>query len=100
MAKILCVRCDRTWEEDTHRTDGRLCDACKRERICDHKWVDMEDGSYDKFCVRCSKKAKQAVMAMPLNINVNINNEQDIISIAKELNKQINKYMRMNSPFR
>jgi hypothetical protein len=29
---------------------------------CKHKWIDMEDGTLDRFCVRCSKKAKQAVM--------------------------------------
>jgi hypothetical protein len=56
----------------------------------------MEDGSYDKFCVKCSKKEKQAVMVMPLNINVHINNEQDVISISKKVNEQINKYMRIN----
>lgn len=29
---------------------------------CKHKWVDMEDGTIDKFCVRCRKFAMQAVM--------------------------------------
>ena len=33
---------------------------------CVHKWIDMEDGSLDKICVKCSKKAKQAVAYMPL----------------------------------
>lgn len=36
---------------------------------CDHKWVDMEDGSLDKFCVRCSQKAKQAVNYLPTLMN-------------------------------
>ena len=41
---------------------------------CEHKWIDMEDGSHDKFCVRCSKKAKQAVAYIPLpEIKVDIN---------------------------
>jgi DNA-directed RNA polymerase subunit RPC12/RpoP len=64
------------------RKDGRSCQLCGRhttaigfadERIvnanpkllrdkCEHKWIDMEDGTLDKFCVRCSKKAKQAVI--------------------------------------
>jgi hypothetical protein len=35
---------------------------------CNHKWVDMEDGSLDKFCLRCSNKAMQAV-----SISVEIN---------------------------
>jgi hypothetical protein len=26
----------------------------------------MEDGTNDKFCVKCSKKAKQAMAALPL----------------------------------
>ena len=42
---------------------------------CNHKWIDMEDGSLDKFCVRCSEKAKQAVMFQP-TINISINNDQ------------------------
>lgn len=35
---------------------------------CDHKWIDMEDGTLDKFCVRCSSKKKQAVMASPIMV--------------------------------
>jgi hypothetical protein len=35
---------------------------------CEHKWVDMEDDTLDKFCVRCSKKCRQAVMAIPLSL--------------------------------
>lgn len=26
---------------------------------CNHKWVDMEDGTNDKLCVRCRKFAMQ-----------------------------------------
>lgn len=29
---------------------------------CNHKWVAMEDGTNDKFCVRCRKFAMQAVV--------------------------------------
>lgn len=32
---------------------------------CKHKWVDMEDGSLDRICVRCRKFAMQAVMELP-----------------------------------
>lgn len=32
---------------------------------CKHKWVDMEDGTLDKFCIRCRDFAKQQ-MAMPM----------------------------------
>lgn len=33
-----------------------------KDKKCNHKWVDMEDGSLDKFCVRCRLKAKQAIL--------------------------------------
>lgn len=63
---------------------------------CNHKWIDMEDGSLDKFCVRCSKKAMQAVMLKP-TINISINNDQinveDFASrISKELKRKLNAY--------
>lgn len=32
---------------------------------CKHKWVAMEDGTLDKFCVRCRKFAMQAQLTMP-----------------------------------
>lgn len=35
---------------------------------CKHKWVNMEDGTLDKFCVRCRKFAKQAQMSMPVTM--------------------------------
>lgn len=42
-------------------------------KTCIHKWVDMEDGTLDKFCVRCSHKAKQAVASFPHpEVNVEI----------------------------
>lgn len=37
---------------------------------CNHKWVDMEDGSLRKFCVRCAKFALQAQMAIPVKTDV------------------------------
>jgi hypothetical protein len=53
----------------------------------------MEDGSHDKFCVRCSNKAKQAVMAMPINININC--ETNIRQIADVINEQLKRNMRI-----
>ena len=35
------------------------------EEKCKHKWVDMEDGTLDQFCVRCSLKQMQNAMLMP-----------------------------------
>ena len=32
------------------------------KKKCKHKWVDMEDGSFNQFCVRCSLKQMQNVM--------------------------------------
>lgn len=63
MALIICSTCDKSWEENTHRLDGRKCKTC-RGKDCNHKWVNMEDGSLDKFCVRCSKKAMQAELSL------------------------------------
>jgi hypothetical protein len=41
---------------------------------CKHKYVDMEDGSRDKFCIICSNKFKQAVAALPLSeIKIELN---------------------------
>lgn len=36
------------------------------DKQCNHKWIDMEDGSLDTFCVRCRKKGMQSVMVMPV----------------------------------
>jgi len=35
---------------------------------CKHKWVDMEDGSLDRICVKCRKFAMQNIM-MPSSID-------------------------------
>jgi len=47
---------------------------------CKHKWIDMEDGSFDQFCVRCSLKQMQNVM-MPLGAEISASIAQ---SIARE----------------
>ena len=36
---------------------------------CEHKYVNMEDGTGDKFCVRCSKKAMQGQLQMDPRVN-------------------------------
>lgn len=41
-------------------------------RKCKHKWVDMEDGTLDKLCVRCRKFAMQAVMK-PTSVSATAN---------------------------
>jgi len=41
---------------------------------CDHKWIDMEDRSLDRFCVKCSKKVKQKVAYLPLINNATTSN--------------------------
>lgn len=40
---------------------------------CKHKWVDMEDGTNDRFCVKCSQKAKQMQISLPASISIRIN---------------------------
>lgn len=36
---------------------------------CKHKWVDMEDGTLDQFCVRCRKFQMRAVLN-PLGVEL------------------------------
>ncbi|PFJ42673.1 hypothetical protein COI99_29875 [Bacillus cereus] len=40
---------------------------------CKHKWVDMEDGTNEKFRVKCSQKVKQMQIALPISIPISIN---------------------------
>ncbi|MCI0767438.1 hypothetical protein [Bacillus sp. TL12] len=40
---------------------------------CKHKWIDMEDGTNDRFCVKCSQKAKQMAIALDAGIPGSIN---------------------------
>ncbi|AAT59996.1 MULTISPECIES: hypothetical protein [Bacillus cereus group] len=40
---------------------------------CKHKWVDMEDGTNDKFCVKCSKKLKQMQIILPISLPISVN---------------------------
>ncbi|MCM3111681.1 hypothetical protein [Lederbergia lenta] len=40
---------------------------------CNHKWIDLEDGTLDRFCVKCRKFAMQA-MAMPSKIESTLPN--------------------------
>lgn len=40
------------------------------EERCKHKWIDMEDGTLDQFCMKCSIKQKRNVMALPLSESV------------------------------
>lgn len=45
---------------------------------CNHKWVAMEDGTKDKFCVRCRKFAMQAQMAMPTKSETSVSASQPL----------------------
>ncbi|KAB2391063.1 MULTISPECIES: hypothetical protein [Bacillus cereus group] len=40
---------------------------------CRHKWIDMEDGTNDKFCVKCSEKVKQMQITLPISLPISIN---------------------------
>lgn len=71
---------------------------------CEHKWVDMEDGTNDKFCVKCRKFAMQGQMAMSkspksydLKADISISFEQpDISEIAKQIDREMKRSMRFN----
>ncbi|MDP1458232.1 hypothetical protein [Bacillus wiedmannii] len=39
---------------------------------CKHKWIDMEDGTNDKLCVKCSQKVKQMQIALPISISISV----------------------------
>ncbi|AWC29269.1 hypothetical protein [Bacillus cytotoxicus] len=43
---------------------------------CQHKWIDMEDGTNDKFCVKCSQKAKQMQITLPISLPISINADE------------------------
>ncbi len=45
---------------------------------CKHKWVEMEDGTLDRLCVRCRKFAKQQV-AMPTTVSASVSASQPIM---------------------
>lgn len=61
---------------------------------CNHKWVDMEDGSRDKFCVRCGNKAKQAMMSMPITVTISC--EPNIEQLVNALHEQIKRNNKIN----
>lgn len=42
------------------------------ENKCKHKWVDMEDGSLRRFCVKCSKFAMQNRLSMPMSADLSV----------------------------
>lgn len=78
---------------------------------CKHKWVDMEDGTLDKFCLKCSKKAKQGQLhfikpkapigdptkTKDVNDNTSINNTSINIGLGgcsmEEMERQLRKSM-------
>jgi hypothetical protein len=59
---------------------------------CNHKWIDMEDGSRDRFCVRCSKKAMQAVISLRA-IEVNVITDKALLD---KLEKDLYRGMMVN----
>lgn len=45
---------------------------------CKHEWKPIKDGSLDKICLKCCKKAMQATMTMPLQADVAVSASQPI----------------------
>lgn len=51
---------------------------------CKHKWIDMEDGSLDQFCVRCRKFQMQAILN-PLTADVAMGNSLPVMRETMEV---------------
>ncbi len=86
------------------------------ETRCKHKWVDMEDGTNDQFCVKCSEKQKQAMVLSDIGLNlaehiavgiwhpivresitINLSGSflgGDVVKIAEEFNKLMHERVR------
>lgn len=66
---------------------------------CKHRWIELKDGTRDKICIDCGKRAKQAVMyfdnkprekegIITINIGSGDINTGDIVKeIANELKR-------------
>ncbi|PEJ68684.1 hypothetical protein CN680_26030 [Bacillus pseudomycoides] len=63
---------------------------------CKHKWIDMEDGTNDKFCVKCSKKVKQMQISLPISIPVGIDMS---LPVTRE-KMTINSYGRLQEVYK
>ncbi|MED0939588.1 hypothetical protein P4T37_23105 [Bacillus mobilis] len=63
---------------------------------CQHKWVDMEDGTNDKFCVKCNGKFKRMPIALPISIPISIN---AALPMARE-KMTINSYGRLHEVYK
>lgn len=63
---------------------------------CKHKWVDMEDGTKDRFCVKCSHKAKQMQVSLPVSIPISVSAS---LPIARE-KMTINSYGHLNEVYK
>lgn len=63
---------------------------------CAHKWVDMEDGTNDRFCVKCSQKAKQMQISLPISVPISMNSS---LPMARE-KMTINSYGRLNEVYK
>ena len=65
---------------------------------CKHKFLDTSDGTGDKYCPCCDRRAKQGVMrfkeSQDVTININVTGELEknrVESIVKEINKQMRR---------
>ncbi|MEK4636871.1 hypothetical protein NST14_11840 [Bacillus sp. FSL W8-0519] len=63
---------------------------------CKHKWVDMEDGTNDKLCVKCSKKVKQMQITLPISLPISVNAS---LPMARE-KMTINSYGRLQEVYK
>lgn len=71
---------------------------------CNHKWINAKDGTIDKICIICGKRAMQGVLYFQANkpntsgeieININISDDNSE-SMIKEINRKIIKNIYFN----
>lgn len=63
---------------------------------CKHEWIDLKDGTRDKICLKCGKKAMQGAMHYKQDGVIPIATPDDVISkIAKDIAKRIRSQSRI-----
>ncbi len=70
---------------------------------CNHKWINMEDGTLDKFCVRCRKFAMQAhktINAKEPELLTKTEFQDIMAALSNEINKKTQEGSLGQSIFR
>lgn len=59
--------------------------------ICKHNFINANDGSLDKICIICGKRAMQGVLYFEPKIEINIKDIIDEDEIAKRISRELSK---------